>query len=60
MDANGNEVKSYNPHGLGRGVIEHSLAENEELVGVYGVYNKRNSWYYFKSFGFLVRWKAPK
>ena len=48
----------YNPLGNSQRQIEHRLAENEELIGVYGIYaaddqGKPRGW--FLSFGFIIK-----
>ena len=51
-DSAGNEVESYNPRNTSIPTTKFQLGENEELIGVYGVKNKR-SW--LTSFGFIVK-----
>ena len=40
IDENGREAYVYNPRHRNEGQIEHRLADNEELLGVYGIYRK--------------------
>ena len=52
LDKNFYEIESYNPVDLQRDGPIHEIADNEELIGVYGVRNKK---YYLTSFGFIVK-----
>ena len=52
MDEKGYEIGAYNPKRLPRSGIVHKLAENEELIGVYGVSHKKPS---FSAFGLIVK-----
>ena len=56
MNGNGDLIHSYNPTYLSNYQTEHRLQENQELIGVYGIYGK-NKFYDFLSFGFLVKEK---
>lgn len=40
LDKNGAEIGCYNPKNKSRGGPMHEIADNEELIGVYGVRNK--------------------
>ena len=51
MDKARNMLFEYNPDKHQHGVTVHELAENEELIGVYGVKDKQG---WFTSFGFLA------
>ena len=53
MDDYGDEVKAYNPRALTHATREIRLKENQELIGVYGVYGTRGAG--FESFGFIVK-----
>ena len=66
-DGNGNEVTGYNPYNLKKEMREIGLAENEELIGVYGSYELHNEngdgdeyedEHNFTSFGFIVKVKT--
>ena len=52
LDGKGKEIEKYHPKWFGQGGIVHELAENEELIGIYGVKDKQD---YFTSFGFIVK-----
>ena len=56
MGKDGKEVYSYNPRNHQDDVKERHLADNEELIGFYGVKDKLN---YFTTFGFLVKVRLP-
>ena len=45
-------ISRYNPDGTNLNLSRHKLAENEQLIGVYGVKGIKES---FSSFGFLVK-----
>ena len=51
MDKNRNMLYEYNPDRHGHDTTVHEMAENEELIGCYGVKDLEG---YFTSFGFLV------
>ena len=56
MNKQGRELGIYDPYPYGdidkiQGK-EHQLADNEDLIGVYGVMDKNDS---FSAFGFIVR-----
>ena len=61
FDGAGTEVFIYNPTNYNNACIKHQIAENEEIIGVYGV--KTHPDYpdiaYFHSFGFIVKVKQP-
>ena len=52
LDAEGNVCHDYNPYNKKLTLIEHRMAENEELIGVYGVIGEYDS---LDSFGFIVK-----
>ena len=56
MGKDGKEVYFYNPDNHPHAVKERHLAENEELIGFYGVKDKED---YFTTFGFLVKVRQP-
>ena len=62
-DSTGNKQHEYNPYDRecgNRGVseeIRHEIADNEELIGVYGVMDKMDS---MSSFGFIVKVKSEE
>lgn len=47
-----NELYTYNPHGRKEKCTIHRIAENEDLIGVYGV---KNTQQHLTAFGFFVR-----
>lgn len=55
LDRDGSVIDIYNPNNDAREGVVHAIAEDEELIGVYGVRNKANS--YFSNFGFIVKIK---
>ena len=57
LDNKGVEVSSYNPNPYGSrsNGREIMLADDEQLVGVYGQYGKKEMDHFFYSFGFIVR-----
>ena len=55
MDEAGNEVSVYNPSNDTHNTTSYRLNYDEELIGVYGVKDKRS---YFSGFGFIVKVKA--
>ena len=57
MDGNGNEIHSFNPTYLSLNQSERHLEEDQELIGVYGIYQK-NVYDCFLSFGFIVKEKV--
>ena len=54
LDSRENELYSYNPGSWRSKTVTHQIAENEELIGVYGVKDKEA---YLTSFGFIVKVK---
>lgn len=52
FDEAGDHLLYYNPDRYNQPVVSHTLASNEELIGVYGVKDTSN---YFSSFGFILR-----
>ena len=52
LSKDGNEIAAYNPRNLERNGPIYDIADNEDLIGVYGVKDKRN---FFSSFGFIVK-----
>jgi len=54
LDGAGNEVYSYNQGNQSKEGPSFDIAENEEIFGVYGVKDKKDS---FTSFGFIVKKK---
>ena len=52
MDRDHNIIAAYDPFKLGNHGKELELQEHEEIVGVYGVYN-RAQW--FSSLGFIAK-----
>ena len=52
MNDAGNEVYAFNPTDDTPKTTAYRLRDNEELIGVYGVKDKRS---YFSSFGFIVK-----
>ena len=52
-DKNKKKIDSYNPDDYSIDGPIHKIAENEELIGVYGVKEDED----FSSFGFIVRVK---
>eukprot|EP00353_Schmidingerella_taraikaensis_P014984 CAMPEP_0185622046 /NCGR_PEP_ID=MMETSP0436-20130131/58995_1 /TAXON_ID=626734 ORGANISM="Favella taraikaensis, Strain Fe Narragansett Bay" /NCGR_SAMPLE_ID=MMETSP0436 /ASSEMBLY_ACC=CAM_ASM_000390 /LENGTH=113 /DNA_ID=CAMNT_0028263711 /DNA_START=712 /DNA_END=1054 /DNA_ORIENTATION=+ len=55
MDGAGREVKAYDPYYTYRAAYRVDLGENEELIGVYGVYGAYDGRFY--SFGYIVKVK---
>ena len=55
MDSAGKVVYEYDPENKYEDSTSYKLSENEELIGVYGVKDKRR---HFASFGFIVKVKA--
>ena len=55
MDSSGKEVYVYNPSNDNHKTTSYMLSDDEELIGVYGVKDRRS---YFSSFGFIVKVKA--
>lgn len=54
-DKDRRDIDCYNPNIWNKdGIKTHAIAENEDLIGVYGVRNKEH---WFTSFGFMVRVK---
>ena len=53
LDKNGAEIDFYNPCNNPRGGPIHEIADNEELIGVYGVRNKNKN--NLSTFGFIVK-----
>ena len=51
-DSKGALICRYNPDNSSLNLSRNKLAENEELIGVYGVKGMKDG---FSSFGFLVR-----
>ena len=54
MDKDGNQMSIYDPNNnmnLQPGAV-HEIADNEELIGVYGVKDKER---WFSAFGFIVK-----
>ena len=58
MDNAGKVVYEYNPTNISGATTSYQLGENEELIGVYGVYGVREHYYWISSFGFIVKVKA--
>ena len=62
-DSTGNKVYEYNPYNSECGErrvpeeIRHEIADNEELIGVYGVKEKKN---WLSNFGFIVKTKSEE
>ena len=56
MDRDHNIIAAYDPFNLGNHGKELELQEHEEIVGIYGVYN-RAQW--FSSLGFIVKVRSP-
>ena len=54
LDKNGDEIGCYNPEKNIKNGPVHEIADDEELIGVYGVRNKQKC---FSSFGFIVKVK---
>ena len=52
LDKNGGVIDHYNPNNRARQGNIHEIAENEELIGVYGVRNKAE---WLSTFGFIVK-----
>ena len=52
LDSAGTRVYDYNPSNSNIPTKKYQLGYNEELIGVYGVKDKK-SW--FTSFGFIVK-----
>ena len=56
LDQKNQEVGVYNPKNLGIGGAIHEIAENEHLIGVYGLKEKDNDCDgFFRAFGFIVK-----
>ena len=57
IDGDDNEIDAFNPsyRKHARMGQQHQLADNEELIGFYGVKGKSPNW--FTSFGFLIKTK---
>jgi len=52
LDSEGIEIDSYNPENKERLGVMHEIEANEELIGVYGIKDKR---WCFTGFGFIVK-----
>ena len=52
LDKNGGEIGFYDPDDHLRDGLIREIGDDEELIGVYGVRNKKH---YFTSFGFIVK-----
>ena len=58
LDADGNQLHHYNPSNSSYSYsITHNIAENEQLIGVYGAMNNDDGKIAFKNFGFIVKVK---
>ena len=56
LDTTGGEIDCYNPYNDHRDGPVHEIADKEELIGVYGVRDKKGK-KCFSSFGFIVKVK---
>ena len=54
-DSEGKDISVYNPSNDTHQTTEYRFGDNEELIGVYGIKDKRS---YFSSFGFIVKVKS--
>ena len=52
LDRHGGEIDFYDTDNHSRDGPIYEIADNEELIGVYGVRNKQDR---FTSFGFIVK-----
>ena len=53
LDQDGQEIDCFNPQNIARAGVILAIGDNEELIGVYGVKNKRPD--VLTSFGFIVK-----
>ena len=53
LDKTGGEIDFYDPNNNSIGGPIHEIADNEELIGVYGVRNKNKN--NLSTFGFIVK-----
>ena len=55
FDKQGDQIDCYSPHNSEKVGPIHEIADNEELIGVYGVRNKNSEW--LSTFGYIVKVK---
>ena len=56
LDKTGDEIGCFNPYNEFKEGPVHEIADDEELIGVYGVSDKKGK-KCFSSFGFIVKVK---
>ena len=54
LDGEGNEVAAYNPFNRKEDCREIRLADNEQLIGIYGAFGDEYD-YWIRSLGFIVK-----